>query len=134
MSWWSRCSVALEGLVRSARQFEPELWRNFQRELSPSRHWVDRAVVLGYAVATGLVVVAFTLLAEAATHAFQSLGRIHPLAPYAALAWTPLLTVAIVWCTRRFVPGAAGSGIPQVILALDDKLSKGCLLYTSRCV
>ena len=124
ISWWSRSRLALHDLVKAARQFEPELWRNFQRELSPSRHWADRAVVLTYAVVTGLVVVAFTLLAEAATHAFASMSRMHPLAPYAALAWTPLLTVAIVWCTRRFVPGAAGSGIPQVILALDDRMSR----------
>ncbi|HWS75879.1 MAG TPA: chloride channel protein, partial [Quisquiliibacterium sp.] len=36
------------------------------------------------------------------------------------LAWTPALTVALLWWTRRFVPAAAGSGVPQVIVALDD--------------
>jgi hypothetical protein len=77
ISWWSRSRLALHDLVKAARQFEPELWRNFQRELSPSRHWADRAVVLTYAIVTGLVV---------ATHAFASMSRMHPLAPYAALA------------------------------------------------
>jgi H+/Cl- antiporter ClcA len=28
--------------------------------------------------------------------------------------------VALLWWTRRFVPGALGSGIPQVVRALDD--------------
>ena len=37
----------------------------------------------------------------------------------ASLLWTPLCTVLIVWCTRRFASNAAGSGIPQVIAALD---------------
>jgi hypothetical protein len=34
----------------------------------------------------------------------------------------PALTVALLWWTRRFVPGALGSGIPQVVRALDDDL------------
>ncbi len=38
---------------------------------------------------------------------------------WAVLVWTPACTAAIVWATRRFAPGAAGSGIPQVMAALD---------------
>ena len=34
----------------------------------------------------------------------------------------PALTVASLWLTRRFAPGAAGSGIPQVMTALDPGL------------
>jgi H+/Cl- antiporter ClcA len=53
------------------------------------------------------------------------------------LAWTPALTVALLWWTRRFVPGAVGSGIPQVVRALDDDLDRqrrgwcrcGCRLH-----
>jgi H+/Cl- antiporter ClcA len=44
------------------------------------------------------------------------------LASSARLLWTPALTVALLWWTRRFVPGAMGSGIPQVVRALDDDL------------
>jgi H+/Cl- antiporter ClcA len=40
----------------------------------------------------------------------------------AARCGRPLLTVALLWWTRRFVPGALGSGIPQVMLALDDDI------------
>ena len=38
------------------------------------------------------------------------------------LLTTPLLTAAIVACTRRFFPGAAGSGIPQIKAALHPDL------------
>jgi H+/Cl- antiporter ClcA len=101
---------------------DPDFWRNLRQELSGSRAWLDRAVVLAYAVLTGLVVVGFTLLSEAATHAFQLLRGANAWSPYAMLLWTPALTVAVLWLTRRFVPAALGSGIPQVVRALDDDL------------
>ncbi len=41
------------------------------------------------------------------------------------LLWTPLLTVAVLAWTRRFVPAALGSGIPQVVRAVDDELTPG---------
>lgn len=104
------------------RDVEPDFWRNLREELAAGRHWVDRSVVLGYAALTGGVVVGFTLLSEAASHAFASLRGVHPWASYLALAWTPLLTVALLWWSMRFVPGAMGSGIPQVVRALDDAL------------
>ena len=70
----------------------------------------------------GLVVVGFTLLAEAASHGFDELQRLGPNALYLPLIWTPLLTMLVVWWTRRLAPAAAGSGIPQVVRALDDDL------------
>ena len=104
------------------QQHEPDFWKNLRRELAAGRHWTDRAVVLAYAAVTGLVVVGFTLLSEAATEAFMRLrgwgdGR----GVWLTLLWTPLLTVLLLWWTRRFVPAAAGSGIPQVIVALEDE-------------
>ena len=65
------------------------------RALAEGRQWADRSVMLGFAVATGLVVVAFTLLAEAATAAHQKLTGSSPWGPYAGLLWAPLLTVAV---------------------------------------
>jgi len=120
--WLRRCTEALRRARAAPHDVEPDFWRNLRCELRFSRLWADRAVVLAYAVITGLVVVGFTLLAEAASHAFEGLQRVHPLAPWLTLLWTPLLTVAIVWCTRRYMPGAHGSGIPQVVRALDDDL------------
>ncbi len=106
----------------AVRDVEPGFWHNLRDELGAGRQWVDRAVVLAYAALTGAVVVGFTLLAEAASHAFEALRGAAAWAPYAALLWTPALTVGLLWWTRRFVPGAVGSGVPQVVRALEDDL------------
>jgi H+/Cl- antiporter ClcA len=99
---------------------EPDFLQNLQAEFSNGRAWLDRTVVLAYAVAAGLFVVAFTWLSETAFEAFKHL---YGHTPWAVLIWTPCLTALIVWCTRRYAPGAAGSGIPQVMAALDDSLT-----------
>ncbi|UST55512.1 chloride channel protein [Comamonadaceae bacterium OTU4NAUVB1] len=98
---------------------EPDFLENLRAELSSWRLWIDRAVVLGYAVAAGLFVVGFTIAAEFAFGLFE---RLHHAAPWAVLLWTPALTAGIVWITRRWFPGAAGSGIPQIKAALDPAL------------
>lgn len=113
---------ALAGGWRAIHGVEPEFWHNLRAELAALHHWFDRAVVLAYAAATGLMVVAFTLLAEAASSGFEQLRSSDPLAIYLALAWTPALTMLLLWWTRRFAPAAAGSGIPQVVRALDDDI------------
>lgn len=99
---------------------EPDLWRRLRLELALGPHWLDRAVVLVYAVATGLLVVGFTLLAEWASEGFAHLRGWGEYGPWLTLIWTPACTVAVLWWARRFAPGALGSGIPQVVLALDD--------------
>ena len=102
---------------------EPDFWRNLREEFSSGSRWMDRAVVLVYAIMTGLVVVGFTLLAEAASEGFHALSDWGTYGYWLPLLWTPSLTVGILWWTRRYVPGAQGSGIPQVVLALDDDTS-----------
>lgn len=101
---------------------EPAFWRNLVAEVKGGRQWLDRGIVLAFAALTGGVVVAFTWLAEAALHAHLSLRETLPHGAWLALLWTPLVTVAVLAWTRRFVPGAMGSGIPQVVRALDDDL------------
>jgi H+/Cl- antiporter ClcA len=100
----------------------PDPLQRLAAEMAGGRQWMDRAVVLGFAALTGLVVVGFTLLAEAASHGFERLRSLGAYGPWLALLWTPLLTVAVLAWTRRFAPGAMGSGIPQVVRALDDDL------------
>lgn len=112
----------LRGGWRAARDVEPEFWRNLQRELLAGRQWVDRAIVLAFAAATGCVVVVFTFLAEAAIHGFRQIEQLGTQGRWLTLLWTPALTVLLVWWTRRYVPGAVGSGIPQVVRALEDDL------------
>jgi H+/Cl- antiporter ClcA len=101
---------------------EPDFFQNLQDELSDGRAWLDRSIVLGYAVLAGLFVVAFTYMSEGA---FELFKHLHEVAPWAPLIWTPALTALIVWCTRRFFPGASGSGIPQVMASLDPDVSRG---------
>jgi H+/Cl- antiporter ClcA len=90
-----------------------------QRELYDWRVWCARGVVVLAAIVAGLTIVGFTWLAD---HAFDffTIGRDQSW--WAPLLWTPLCTAAIVWCTRRFAPGAAGSGIPQVMAVLHPAM------------
>ena len=111
--------VWLAGGRDAVHNVEPEFWANLRRELLVAQPWLDRAIVLGFAAATGAVVVGFTLLAEAAIHGFRRLEGWGDFGRYLTLIWTPLLTVGLLWWTRRYVPGALGSGIPQVMRALE---------------
>jgi H+/Cl- antiporter ClcA len=99
---------------------EPDFFQNLHHELSDGRAWLDRSIVLAYAVLAGLFVVAFTYLSEGAFELFQHLYKAYP---WAVLIWTPALTAGIVWATRRFFPGASGSGIPQVMAAIDPQVN-----------
>lgn len=101
---------------------EPDFLSNLRHEFADSRVWLDRLVVAGFAVAAGAAVVLFTLLADRAFDAFLLLqGRW----PWLTLLWTPALTAGVVWATRRWFPTASGSGVPQVVAALDPRLDEG---------
>ncbi len=94
---------------------EPDFLQNLRDEMGGGRQWLDRAVVIAYAVLAGLAVVGFTLLADAAIDLYSRLRSGWWWAP---LIWTPALTALIVWTIRRWAPGAVGSGVPQVLTAL----------------
>ena len=98
---------------------QPDFVSAVRGDLADWRQWVARAIVLVYAAAAGLAVVALTWLSEHALLGFASLRQWQPLSP---LLWTPLWTAALAWITLRFVPGAAGSGIPQVMAALSPSV------------
>lgn len=66
-----------------------------------------------------LVGIAATLFALASEHTHGLFKRILAISPYLPLIVTPLLLVLVAWLTRRFFPGAQGSGIPQSIAALS---------------
>ena len=94
---------------------EPDFLHNLRSEMGDVRQWLDRVVVIAYAVLAGLAIVCFTLLADAAFGYYQSLRSA---AWWAPLLWTPLLTAGVVWAIRRWAPGTAGSGVPQLLTAL----------------
>jgi H+/Cl- antiporter ClcA len=47
--------------------------------------------------------------------------RLYALSPWACLALLPIGFAVATWLTRRFAPEAAGSGIPQVIAAAEQR-------------
>nr|WP_315398724.1 chloride channel protein [uncultured Duganella sp.] len=94
----------------------------FRREFASPQVWIVRTVVVGAAAVAGLVVVGFTWLADGALGLFL---RLAGTAWWLPLLWTPACCGAIVWVTRRYARGAGGSGIPQVMAALDPELSGG---------
>jgi H+/Cl- antiporter ClcA len=98
---------------------EPDFFEQLRAEFSSFRVWLDRAVVLGYAIAAGLFVVGFTLASDWVFGEFQ---RFYRAWPWAVLLTTPLITAGIVWFTLRFFPAAGGSGIPQIKAALHPDL------------
>jgi len=98
------------------RPQQPDFLDNLRREVVDGRHWLDRAVVIGFAVLAGLAVVGFTWLYDWAFEQFAGLQSRHWWLP---LLWTPAVTAAVVWLLRRWAPGAGGSGVPQVLVALE---------------
>lgn len=46
---------------------------------------------------------------------------------WSPLLWTPASTAAIVWIMLRYAPGAAGSGIPQLMAALTPEVTQAPL-------
>ncbi len=98
---------------------QPDFLAEMRQDLSDWRQWLARTVVLLYAVAAGFAVVAFTWICEHALNGFTALRQWQPLLP---LVWTPAWTAGLAWLTLRFAPGAAGSGIPQVMTVLSTNL------------
>jgi H+/Cl- antiporter ClcA len=110
---------AAERMLDSPMNHEPDFLANLRAEFSGWRRWLDRAIVLGYALAAGLFVVALSLASD---FAFGLFRRLYEWQGWMVLLWTPAVTAAIVWATRRFAPAASGSGIPQVKAALHPAL------------
>jgi len=101
-------------------QPQPDVLASLRRDLADWRQWVARVVVLAAAAAAGLIVVGFTWLSGEALAAFESVRSAHTWLP---LLWKPAVTAWLAWLTVRFFPGAAGSGIPQVMAALSPTVT-----------
>jgi H+/Cl- antiporter ClcA len=107
---------------------QPNFMANLRQEVGNGRQWLDRVVVLGFAVLAGLAVVLFTWTYDWAFGYFELVRASYG---WATLLWTPAITAFVVWSIRRWAPGAGGSGVPQVMAALDPKVpreSRGSLV------
>ena len=91
-------------------------------QLGTREAWQDRFVVWAAACSAGLAVVGFTYMAELADRLFQ---MIYTQASWSLLVITPLVGVIILALTRHLAPFSAGSGIPQVIVAMDPTVPPG---------
>lgn len=78
------------------------------------QRWQVRAVLWAAAGGAGLAVVGFATLAEQALALFETIRHHWWWAPFLL---APGLGMVVVWATHRHAPGAAGSGIPQVVAA-----------------
>ncbi|WP_296924775.1 chloride channel protein [Thiohalocapsa sp.] len=92
--------------------------RYTRRVLLSARAWRVRAAFLLGAVLVGAVSSAFGQLSEQANLLFQRIAAAEPMLP---LLMTPLGLVLVAWLARRFFPGSEGSGINQVIAALETR-------------
>src|SRR5665647_1215489 len=108
--------MCIRDSIITRMKFHPPVIAAFKKELSDWQLWTGRAMVIAFAAIAGMTVVAFTRLTEHAIAQFFSVQKIYWWAP---LIWTPISSAGIVWLTLHFAPGAAGSGIPQVMAALE---------------
>lgn len=83
--------------------------------------WKRRLVFWSGAISVGLVAILFAAACEQANGLFHQLLAV---SPYLPLLLTPLGLALVAAATRRFFPGAQGSGIPQTIAALDPQESR----------
>ena len=93
----------------------PRLNRRHRLRWLSLRIWLRRAAFWAGAIAVGLVATLFTYGANAAMAAFQRGVDSYVWLPLVA---TPLTLALVAALTRRYFPGAEGSGIPQAIAAL----------------
>ena len=95
------CLRAPEGVAPASTlptmKGEPDFLKNLQDEMGGGRQWLDRAIVIVYAVLAGLAVVLLTLLADAAIGVY---GSLRSAAWWAPLIWTPAMTALVVWAVR----------------------------------
>ena len=83
--------------------------------------WKTRLIFWGGAVLVGIVAAVFALLGDQADHIYRNLFEARP---WLSFIVTPLGLMLIVWLTRRFFPGAEGSGIPQTLIAIEGRGGK----------
>jgi len=101
--------------------FAPSALRPTRRRLRARLHarrvW-RTGVLVAVAVLGGLVAAAFAKLCD---EAMQVHARLYHTAPWPTLLLLPAGFAVTAWLTRRFAPEAAGSGIPQVIAAAEQR-------------
>lgn len=103
---------------RRRRRWTPARFRALLRARGPtSIQFRRRIAVLTGAIAIGIIA---TLFAQAADATGALFNRYAAGGRWGPLLTTPIGFVVLAWLTRRYVPMARGSGIPQIIAARSD--------------
>lgn len=92
--------------------------RRHKQQYFQVKKWKTRLIFWGGAVLVGLVAALFALAAEFADHTFHALYQRWPVI---AFFMTPFGLVLTVYIAKRYFPDSGGSGIPQTIIAIEDK-------------
>lgn len=95
----------------------PRLARHIRLQRRLARLWFRR---FGFWAGALAVSASAILFAWAAGAAFDLFHRLVSPSRFLAVAISPIAFVLVVYVTRRFFPGAQGSGIPQVIAVIRD--------------
>ena len=112
LTWSDRVSTRLRRARDQRRRRE-----RLRAQLHLRRSW-RTALIVGVAILGGLAAALFARLCDAAMMVH---GRIYAASPWAALLLLPAGFALSAWLTGRFAPEAAGSGIPQVIAAAEQR-------------
>ncbi|MEO6227156.1 MAG: chloride channel protein [Thermomonas sp.] len=86
------------------------------RPLLSRQVWKRRAALWGGAIAVALVALLFAKASDAAFSVFQ---QVRSASPWWAMLLTPTVFAALAWLTHGRMRPTRGSGIPQVIAALE---------------
>jgi chloride channel protein, CIC family len=89
-----------------------QLARLRRRQMAYRHLWLGRFIFWGGAVGIGMLGVLFAKLVDVGVHELKQLTTQYPFWPFII---APLGGACIVWLTRKYFPGAEGSGIPQVM-------------------
>jgi len=100
---------------------KPLLRRPRRHVLLSGRQWLRRIIYWAGAALIGLTAIAFACLADQVDLLRRALTG--P-APWLMLVVAPVSLGLSAWLTRRWFPGAQGSGIPQVIASLHMTASR----------
>lgn len=94
------------------------------------RLWNEYGILWTGAIIVGLVAVLYAQAIEAGFAVFRAIEQKSAFLP---LLLTPAVCAACVYLTRRFFPGAEGSGIPQAIATLQgETMQRGLSLLSLR--
>ncbi|RME16152.1 MAG: chloride channel protein [Bdellovibrio sp.] len=101
---------------------------DFPQEVVSYHHWRNRIYIFIAASLIGVFAVLFARSSDGSYHIFRKLYEYNQFAP---LIVTPLGLVIVRWLTTHVFKGAEGSGIPQVIASMGQRLLSPKLLSFS---